>query len=364
MPDFRLVTKATICDWLDSLDPPIVYARTATKPILADVAHAEWERRFIRQIPMPDPPAATEGPPVTETASHETVDYGDGRADFDLHPLLHPDEKPDVRTVTERVHAVLAEMPPIGKDSRAPDSMGAYQFRGIEAITAELQPLLARHGLVMVPSVLDLRTEVRTTGNSKNQYVATVLLRVTFTGLDGDELIAEMWGQGADQGDKSISKAVTSAFKSLLGVQFCISDRETDTEAHHVEETGSEPSKDELARRIGFASEADAKSTVARVREAVEEAAKWEPEITQWVKDQGFPWPWPKAACDAIAEKCLGIMALVSKDPADIGEYEERAAGGPPDLASLPPGDRLCPSCGGDLLVAPLPGCQNGDHPF
>jgi hypothetical protein len=54
-------------------------------------------------------------------------------------------------TVQAALAAITAELPAIGKDSQAPAAMGGYQFRGIEAITRHLQPLLAKHGVVIAP---------------------------------------------------------------------------------------------------------------------------------------------------------------------------------------------------------------------
>ena len=50
--------------------------------------------------------------------------------------------------VTEALRWVMAELPGIGKDERADPRQGGYASRGIEAITRQVQPLLARHGVV------------------------------------------------------------------------------------------------------------------------------------------------------------------------------------------------------------------------
>ena len=45
-------------------------------------------------------------------------------------------------TVQVALSAVIAELPAIGKGDKSPQG---YSFRGIEAITKQLQPLLAKH---------------------------------------------------------------------------------------------------------------------------------------------------------------------------------------------------------------------------
>jgi hypothetical protein len=138
---------------------------------------------------------------------------------------------------------VLAKLPAIGKDDQAPANMGGYNFRGIEAITAALKPLLGRVGVFVVPETIDRVESTRMVGKDldRTMYVVDVHVRFTFYGPGGDNLIASAWGQGTDMGDKATQKAYTSAFKSMLAVAFCIADSATDSERHDVPETQTEP---------------------------------------------------------------------------------------------------------------------------
>jgi hypothetical protein len=45
---------------------------------------------------------------------------------------------------------VMGELPAIGKDAKSHPR--GYSYRGIEAITKHLQPLLAKHGVIIVPN--------------------------------------------------------------------------------------------------------------------------------------------------------------------------------------------------------------------
>lgn len=190
------------------------------------------------------------------------------------------DETPTALTVFERVHAVLKELPAIGKDSKAPDTMGGYAFRGIEQITAALKPALAAQGVFMAPTVVQREEMARSTRSGSALYVVDLLIRFTFYGVGGDSFAAEMWGQGSDSGDKAVSKAATSAFKSMLAITFCISDAESDTEKHNVPDTvTSQPAdKDRIA------------DLVTRVAVAG---------LGDWVKGR-FTWPWSTETCDLL----------------------------------------------------------------
>lgn len=77
---------------------------------------------------------------------------------------------------------------------------------------------------------------------------------------------------------------------------------------------GARPSREEMtkARRPqqdaepvdtgGFGSREEWVATVKQLREQIAGDA----ELVAWVKDQQFPSPWPKAACDAIADRIAG----------------------------------------------------------
>lgn len=191
--------------------------------------------------------------------------------------------------VYDAVSRVLSDLPAIGKNRTAPGSMGGYAFRSIEDITAALKPLLSRHGISIVPSILDRRDSERATSGSKVMFVTDLHVQFRFVALDGSSLVASMWGQGTDMGDKSPQKAVTSAFKSMLSVTFCISDAELDAEAHDV------PSTERPRPAL--------KARVDEVRQMVKDA-----DLAAWVKDQQFAWPWTDEACEAIEAEAADVL--------------------------------------------------------
>lgn len=151
---------------------------------------------------------------------------------------------------------VLAEMPAIGKTDEAKEL--GYKFRGIEALTAVVQPLLAKHGVVIVPQVRSLQL-VKSEG-SKHPAMQDTILHVEWqiVGPDGSSLTASTWGIGRDHTDKGANKAQTQAFKYLLLHLFCISDpkddadgRDADAEAPRPEATADEIAGDRVAQRVG-----------------------------------------------------------------------------------------------------------------
>jgi len=60
--------------------------------------------------------------------------------------------------VVEAVSRVMSELPAIGRDRRAAQEHGGYAYRGIDQITSHVSPLLAKHGVVLVPQVEAIET--------------------------------------------------------------------------------------------------------------------------------------------------------------------------------------------------------------
>ena len=205
--------------------------------------------------------------------------------------------------VVAALAAVMAEMPAVGKDQKASAQQGGYAYRGIEQIARHAAPLLAKHGIVFVPQVLgfDVR-EITVNGKPWTDTILTVRYRICGPGGADDFLEATVVGIGRDNADKGANKALTQAFKYALIQVLCIADAKDDGDAaSHEADAPPPPGEqidkaqiDALTERIKGLSDADAAAFKA------------------WKDDQGFPWPWPVAACEAIARELDRIDAQLS----------------------------------------------------
>lgn len=133
-------------------------------------------------------------------------------------------------TVMQALARVIADMPAIGKTEENKEQ--GYKFRGIESMTAAAGPLLGRHGVVIVPQVRERIYEERTTRNNRPMYVVHLRVRFRIYGPAGDHVTAEAWGEGTDMGDKATNKAMTGAFKYMLGQLLVIGDSASDADHH------------------------------------------------------------------------------------------------------------------------------------
>lgn len=196
-------------------------------------------------------------------------------------------------TVHQAIAAVMGELGGIGKDAKSPQG---YSYRGIEAITKEIRPLLAKHGVVIVP-----RAEVfdtRACAGMKEGWQDTYMnVEWTIVGPDGSRLDASTVGIGRDNSDKGANKAMTQAYKYLLLDLFAISDAADDADGlsyeDHTQERSPAPVTDIKSRtkaKVKLASRPDHDEVIALVRDLKEPEKE---KFREWYKAQvavnGFP---------------------------------------------------------------------------
>ena len=141
----------------------------------------------------------------------------------------------EATNVIEALSMVMAELPGIGKDSKADPKQGGYSYRGIEAITREVQPLFAKHGVVIVPRVHDRRV-VDIIVNEKPWTDTYIEVEWDIYGPGGtsDMVMARTFGMGRDNSDKGTNKAMTQCLKYLLLDLLAISDSADDNDGTNI----------------------------------------------------------------------------------------------------------------------------------
>lgn len=135
-------------------------------------------------------------------------------------------------SVQAALAAIIGELPGIGKDEQMGTGQYGYKYRGIETITRNVQPLLSKYGVVIIPQS-NIHSIVPAF-ESKNSGWQDTILHVNWTiiGPDGSSLEASTIGIGRDNSDKGANKAQSQAFKYLLLQLLCISDADDDTDGH------------------------------------------------------------------------------------------------------------------------------------
>lgn len=118
------------------------------------------------------------------------------------------------------INNIMQDLPAIGKDSK--NTQQNFWFRGIDAVMNALNPLFTKHGLFVVPNVLEQTREERQTKSGGLLIYSVVTVEYTFYTLDGSYIKATIIGEGMDSGDKSTNKALSIAFKYACFQVFCI----------------------------------------------------------------------------------------------------------------------------------------------
>lgn len=137
---------------------------------------------------------------------------------------------PNAPSVQVALAAAAAAVGAIPKDDENKDQ--GFKYRGIERILAGVGPALHRAGVVVLPRVIDVHREEMLRGANKNVWrLVTLTVEYLFVGPRGDSLSAVVLGEGLDNGDKAVSKAMTMAYKVALLQALQIADADTDPDA-------------------------------------------------------------------------------------------------------------------------------------
>lgn len=127
--------------------------------------------------------------------------------------------KPSVQEVVARV---MHDIGQIGVGKGDYNRQQNYYFRGIDAFVQALSPILSRHGVICVPRVTDHLHEVHPTSSGGRQIMVFLTVAWRIYGPRGDFIEAITVGQAFDSGDKAANKAMSAAFKYLLGQVFAV----------------------------------------------------------------------------------------------------------------------------------------------
>jgi hypothetical protein len=122
--------------------------------------------------------------------------------------------------IFEAMAEVMRDVDAIGKNQK--NQQQGFKFRGIDDVYNAVHPILAKHGVFTVPTVLAERTEERQTRNGGNLIYRILTLKYTFFAADGSSVEAVVIGEGMDSGDKGANKAMAVAHKYALLQTLCI----------------------------------------------------------------------------------------------------------------------------------------------
>ena len=122
------------------------------------------------------------------------------------------------------IAAVSAELAHAGIAKGRKNAQQGYSFRGIDDMYNALAPLLAKHGLVILPRILARECVERTTQKGTALYFVTVDAEFDFVCVadPNSRHIVRTFGEAQDSADKATNKAMSAAYKYAVMPSFCI----------------------------------------------------------------------------------------------------------------------------------------------
>ena len=140
--------------------------------------------------------------------------------------------------VYKAIAAVQGELAKVGIAKANRNSQQGYNFRGIDDVYAALSPLLAKHGLCVIPRVIERTMLEKTTSKGNPLFYVTVHAEFDFVSSeDGSKHTAATYGEAMDSGDKATNKAMSAAYKYAAFMTFAIpteGDNDADATTHDV----------------------------------------------------------------------------------------------------------------------------------
>lgn len=178
--------------------------------------------------------------------------------------------------------AVMADVRAVGKNDRVKEGPARFEFRGIDGVLNAVGPILRKHGVYVAPIGVDINaTEHNPTKSGGMMKNVTITVTWRVTGPAGDSWTGISLGEGADAGDKAVSKAHSVAFRTFLIQSLALPTDEPDPDATTYERANEQTPKDWGP----FIASAESKRTEAELREI------WDKEsdtdyAPKWVTDR------------------------------------------------------------------------------
>ncbi len=125
--------------------------------------------------------------------------------------------------VYKAIVAVATDIAKTGIGKNRTNTQQAYKFRGIDDVYNEIAPLLAKHGLCILPRTLGRTVTERTTAKGGVLFCVIVEMEFDFVcAADGSKHTVKTFGEAMDSADKATNKAMSAAYKYAAFQAFCI----------------------------------------------------------------------------------------------------------------------------------------------
>jgi len=136
------------------------------------------------------------------------------------------------------INAVQKVLSATGITKGRKNQQQGYSFRGIDDVFNALSPLLAEHGLLVLPRMLSRECQERATKSGGALFYTIVEAEFDFVCVeDGSKHTVKTYGEAMDSADKSTNKAMSAAYKYAAFLAFAIpteGDNDADAQTHDI----------------------------------------------------------------------------------------------------------------------------------
>lgn len=131
-------------------------------------------------------------------------------------------EPPKKAALFAAIAAAMGDIAESGVAKLGRNKEQGYEYRAVDDIYNVLAPILAKHGLVFIPNVLERVVTERETKYKTILYSVLLKMEYTIYHASGESVQFIVYGEACDSGDKGTNKAMTAALKYALIQVFAI----------------------------------------------------------------------------------------------------------------------------------------------
>lgn len=143
-------------------------------------------------------------------------------------------EYPEAGLIYKKIIDILVDAQAVGKDDVNKDQ--GFKFRGIDAVVNNINPLLKKHRVAVLPTrVQQINVERFENANKKIVTDAVTVVEYTWIAEDGSTFKTEATGQGRDFADKAVAKSNSVAFRTLLIQSLALPTEAPDPDSESIE---------------------------------------------------------------------------------------------------------------------------------
>lgn len=154
-------------------------------------------------------------------------------------------------SIYQAINAVQADLAKLGISKDRSNQAQGYKFRGIDDVYNAMAPLLALHGLCILPRVISRECVERQNAKGTALFYVTVGVEFDFVcAEDGSKHTVTTYGEAMDSGDKATNKAMSAAYKYACMQAFSIpteGDNDADATTHEVKPKKTKSTAQEAA---------------------------------------------------------------------------------------------------------------------